>query len=183
MKIAITGKMCSGKSTIAQFIQSTDNQYQIFSFGKKVKEVASDLFKMNPEHKDRTLLTSIGTKMREIDPDIWTKYIIHQTKDTNFCIIDDLRYQNEYEYLIKNNFKIIQLIVSPEIQEERIKKIYPNNYQDHLNNRNHISEKNEFHWTENHLPDLIIDSSQSVQTIENIILQFIKTENQFKIWI
>lgn len=182
MKIAITGKMCSGKSTIANFIKAQDNNYQIFSFGKKVKEVATDLFQMDPEKKDRTLLTSIGTKMREIDPDIWTKYIIHQTKDIEYCIIDDLRYQNEYEYLIKNNFKIIQLLVSPEIQEERIKKIYPDNFQDHLNNRNHISEKNEFHWTDNHLPDLIINTEESVQTIENIILQFIKTE-KLKKWI
>ena len=182
MKIAITGKMCSGKSTIANFIQAQDNNYQIFSFGKKVKEVATDLFQMDPEKKDRTLLTSIGTKMREIDPDIWTKYIIHQTKDIEYCIIDDLRYQNEYEYLIKNDFKIIQLLVSPKIQEERIKKIYPDNFQDHLNNRNHISEKNEFHWAENHLPDLIINTEESVQTIENIILQFIKTEKLEK-WI
>mgnify|MGYP001210965865 CR=1 FL=1 len=183
MKIAITGKMCSGKSTIAKFIKSHNHQYQIFSFGKKVKEVASDLFKMDPNHKDRTLLTSIGTKMREIDPDVWTKYMIHQTKDIQFCIIDDLRYQNEYEHLIKNDFKIIQLLVSPEIQEERIKQIYPNNFQDHLNNRNHISEKNEFHWCENHSPDLIIDTSQSVQIIENIILQFINKENILQKWI
>ena len=138
---------------------------------------------MDPNQKDRTLLTSIGTKMREIDPNVWTKYLIHQTKDIQFCIIDDLRYQNEYEHLIKNNFKIIQLLVSPEIQEERIKQIYPNNYQDHLNNRNHISEKNEFHWTENHSPDLIIDTSQSVQIIENIILQFINKENILQKWI
>ena len=183
MKIAITGKMCSGKSTIANFIQSQDNQYQIFSFGKKVKEVATDLFQMDPTKKDRTLLTSIGTKMREIDPDVWTKYIIHQTNDVDHCIIDDLRYQNEYEYLIKNDFKIIQLLVSPELQEERIKKIYPQNYQDHLNNRNHISEKNEFHWAENHLPHLIIDSSKSVQTIQNIILRFINKEKKLEIWI
>ena len=176
MKIAITGKMCSGKSTLANYICSIDNRYQIFSFGKKVKDVAYDLFKMDPEIKDRTLLTSIGTKMREIDPDIWTKYIIHQTKDIEHCIIDDLRYQNEYEYLIKNDFKIIQLIITPEIQEERIKQIYPNNFQDHLDNRNHISEKNEFHWTENHMPHLIIDTSFSVQKIKNIINDFIKKE-------
>ena len=173
MKIAITGKMCSGKTTIANFIYSLNHEYKILSFGQKVKEIAYDLFKMDPSIKDRTLLTSIGTKMREIDPNIWTKYIIDQTNSMDFCIIDDLRYQNEYEHLIQNNFKIIQLTISPELQRHRIQQMYPNNYQDHLNNRNHISEQNDFIWTENHLPDLIIDSSLSVQTIKNIITDFI----------
>ena len=68
MKIAITGKMCYGKTTIANLIKSMIDEYEIFSFGKKVKEIAKDLFNM--QTKDRTLLTSIGTKMREIDPDV-----------------------------------------------------------------------------------------------------------------
>ena len=60
MKIAITGKMCSGKSTIADVLMEKDDRYQIYSFGQKVKDVAKDLFDM--KEKDRTLLTSIGTK-------------------------------------------------------------------------------------------------------------------------
>lgn len=178
MKIAITGKMCSGKSTLANYICSLDQRYKIYSFGKKVKDVAQDVFKMDPLKKDRSLLTSIGTKLREIDPDVWTKYIINQTQEQEYCIIDDLRYQNEYEYLIQNDFKIIQLNVSPELQEKRIKEIYPHNFQDHLDNRNHISERNEFQWVENHPPDLIIDSSLSVQKIQNIINDFIKNNSK-----
>jgi len=54
MKIAITGKMCSGKSTISQIIKELDDKYEIFSYGKKVKEVASDLFEMDPSVKDRS---------------------------------------------------------------------------------------------------------------------------------
>ena len=56
--------------------------------------------------------------MREIDYDVWTKYIINQTKDKKYCIIDDLRYQNEYEALYKEGYKFIQLVVDDEIQEE-----------------------------------------------------------------
>ena len=172
MRIAITGKMCSGKSTLAKYICSLDDRYEIHSFGQKVKDVASDLFQMDPLHKDRTLLTSIGTKMREIDPDVWTKYIINKTKNLQFGIVDDLRYQNEYDYLVDNNFKIIQMNVSPELQEQRLKKVYPLNYQDHLNNRNHPSELNTFQWRNNG-PDLIIDSALSVQKIQTIINGFI----------
>ena len=137
MKIAITGKMCSGKTTTANLIRQMDSRYEIFSFGKKVKDVAVDLFNM--KEKDRTLLTSIGTKMREIDSEVWINYILKQTKHKEFCIIDDLRYQNEYEALIKNGFTIIQMNVSPELQKQRIINLYPNNYEDHFKNMNLVN--------------------------------------------
>ena len=143
---------------------------------------------MNPEVKDRTLLTSIGQKMREIDPDVWVNYVISECKDTEYCLVDDLRYQNEYETLVKNGFKIIQLNISDELQEERIKIVYPDNYEDHLKNRNHSSEKNTFQWLsvsngvsvsnrvidddEKH-PHLSIDSSMPVEDIKNLVKEFI----------
>ena len=172
LKIAITGRMCSGKTTLSKYLCEIEPRFQIFSFGKKVKEVASDLFNMNPIIKNRSLLTSIGSKMREIDPDVWINYVIKQTENIDYCLIDDLRYQNEYEILAKNGWKIIQLKVSDKIQEKRIKEIYPNNYEDHLKNRNHESEKNEFKWLYND-PDLIIDSSDDKIKIKSLINDFI----------
>ena len=188
MKIAVTGKMCSGKTTLCNYLCELEPRFEIFSFGKKVKSVASDLFQMNPEVKDRTLLTSIGQKMREIDPDVWVNYVISECKDTEYCLVDDLRYQNEYETLVKNGFKIIQLNISDELQEERIKIVYPDNYEDHLKNRNHSSEKNTFQWLsvsngvsvsnrvidgdEKH-PHLSIDSSMPVEDIKNLVKEFI----------
>ena len=170
MKIAITGKMCAGKSTLANLIQQIDSRYEIYSFGQKVKDIAYDLFDM--KEKDRTLLVSIGTKMREINPDVWINYIIHKTKNKKFCIIDDLRYQNEYEALIKNNFIIIQINISPELQKERIKDLYPNNYQDHILNIEHESEKNEFQWI--HIPNISFNANEDIQNIKQIIKNFMK---------
>ena len=34
MKIAITGKMCSGKTTLSNYIQQIEPRFQVFSFGK-----------------------------------------------------------------------------------------------------------------------------------------------------
>jgi len=169
MKIAITGKMCYGKTTVANIIKEYD-EYRIFSFGQKVKDIATDLFDM--QNKDRTLLTSIGTKMREIDSDIWVKYIIKNCRDLENVVIDDLRYQNEYRYLIKNNFKIIVLTLPVEIQIERIMKLYPENYQDHLNNMFHVSEKG-IDFIDN--DRLNIDMSQDIETIRDIIYKFLMT--------
>ena len=175
MKIAVTGKMCSGKTTLCNYLCELEPRFQIFSFGKKVKLVASDLFQMDPQIKDRTLLTSIGQKMREIDKDVWVNYVIQQCKDVEYCLVDDLRYQNEYEALVKNGFKIIQLNISDELQEERIKMVYPDNYEDHLLARNHLSELNKFNWLSHDHPHLSIDSSEDREVIKNLIKGFISS--------
>tara|TARA_B100000900_G_scaffold101637_1_gene84199 strand:- start:1630 stop:2160 length:531 start_codon:yes stop_codon:yes gene_type:complete len=175
MKIAVTGKMCSGKTTLCNYLCEIEPRFKIFSFGKKVKEVASDLFQMDPQVKDRTLLTSIGQKMREIDSEVWVNYVINQCKDVEYCLVDDLRYQNEYEALVKNGFKIIQLNISDELQGERIKMVYPDNYIDHFSARNHLSELNKFDWILNEHPHLSIDSSMPIEDIKNIVNKFISS--------
>ena len=40
MKIAISGPMCSGKSTLANMICSLNDDYKIYSFGQKIKDAA-----------------------------------------------------------------------------------------------------------------------------------------------
>ena len=93
MKIAIHGPMCSGKTTVANIIKDLESRFTVYSFGQKVKDLAVELFSM--EGKDRTLLIKIADKMREIDKDVWAKYVINLTNQNNYCIIDDLRFQNE----------------------------------------------------------------------------------------
>ena len=136
MKIAIYGPMCSGKTTVANIIQNYDSRYSIYSFGQKVKEIASDLFEM--EGKDRSLLINIADKMREIDPDVWANYILKKTNNKKNCIIDDLRFQNELNLL--EDWKIICLTTPINVRKERIKDLYPENYQDHYKNMGHLSE-------------------------------------------
>ena len=166
MKIAICGKMCSGKTTIANLIKEYDNRYEIFSFGKKVKVIANELFGMDLNNKNRSLMVQIGTKMREIDVNVWANYIINETKDKEFCIIDDLRFQNELDLLQENNWKIIQLNIDEDLQIERLKKLYKDTYQDHINNKNHLSEKNDLVFKSE---PIIIDSSNDLDYIKNII--------------
>lgn len=138
MKIAIHGPMCSGKTTISDIIKEYDREYKTYSFGGKVKDIARDLFKM--EGKDRSLLIGVASKMREIDPDVWAKYVIDQIKEEqrDKCIIDDLRFQNEANYL--SDWKFISLTTPKDVRIERIKKLYPDNYVDHIKNMGHVSE-------------------------------------------
>jgi hypothetical protein len=167
--------MCSGKTTLCNYLCSVEPRFQIFSFGKKVKEVGIDLFGMDPLTKDRPLLTSLGQKMREIDSEVWINYVIEQNKDKDFCLVDDLRYQNEYEALIKNGFKIIQLNISDELQGKRIREIYPDNFEDHLSARTHLSEQNQFQWLNEGHPHVSIDSSTDPDEIKQLIKSFISS--------
>lgn len=173
MKIAITGKMCSGKSTVSRIIQDIDSRYEIFSYGQKVKEVASDLFEMDPKVKDRSLLINVATKMREIDNDVWSKYVIKQTLNKEHCLIDDLRFQNELDELVENNWIIIQLIISDDEQNTRIKKLYPDTYEDHIKNKSHLSEKNELNYPENY-PHLTINTQESsVEDLKELLQRYV----------
>ena len=163
MKIAIYGPMCSGKSTIASIIKENNSDYEIFSFGQKIKDLAKELFNM--KHKDRSLLITIADKMRDIDPDVWAKFIIKQTESKQYCIIDDLRFQNELNYL--NDWKIIALTTPKEVRIERIKQLYPNDYQDHIKNMNHLSETDTLNLPKN---TIYIDTSIPFDELKNKIL-------------
>ena len=176
MKIAICGKMCSGKSSLANTLKIIDDRYIIYSLGQAVKDIGANLFGM--KEKDRDLLIQIGTKMREIDPDVWTKYLMEKTKYETHCIIDDMRYQNEYDILKENGFVFIQLHVSRHIQEQRLKKLYTKDFQKHLEKRDHLSEKNEYVWSEGKEPVITIDNAESANIVIQRLHSFLqKNEN------
>lgn len=168
MKIAIIGKMCSGKTTISNILIKLNNSFKKLSFGDKVKEIAVELFFM--KNKNRKLLQQIGTNMRQINKDVWANYLINESKNYEYIVIDDLRYKNEYDILKKNGFKIIKLIISNKLQRIRIENTYKINYKNHLENLNHESEL--FSETINNSDvDLIIDMDKE-QNINQIIKNY-----------
>lgn len=170
MKIAVHGPMCSGKTTVSKIIQEYDKQYKVYSFGKKVKDIANDLFQM--QHKDRSLLINIASKMREIDEDIWAKYVLSQIKkdNTKKCIIDDLRFKNESKYL-HDDWVFISLTTPKNIRIDRIKSLYKENYKDHIKNMNHISENDspQLPKERTHYIDTSIDYELLKKKIINIL--------------
>ena len=59
-------------------IKNTNDRYNIYSFGQKVKDVAYDLFNMNKNFKDRSLFINIADNMRMIDPDVWENILLNK---------------------------------------------------------------------------------------------------------
>lgn len=141
MKIAIIGKMCSGKSTLCDKII---NYYYINkniiiqkrAFADKVYEIAHTLFNM--KKKNRKLLQSIGSKMREINKNVWVNHTIENAPQN--VIIEDCRYINELEELVNNKYIIIKINLPKNIQLIRLKNTYPDTWNEHIDNLNHHSE-------------------------------------------
>ena len=167
MKIAIYGPMCSGKSTIASIINEYDNRYKVYSFGQRIKDLAIELFDM--EGKNRSLLITIADQMREIDKDVWVKYIMKQVKNKDHCIIDDLRFQNELNYL--EGWKIICLTTPINVRIDRIKKLYPYSYEDHIKNMSHLSETDTLKLPKD---TLYLSSDIPIPVLKRIILKELK---------
>ena len=140
VKIAISGPMCSGKSTIAKYICEVNSDYKIYSFGQKIKDLAKELFDMK-DIKNRSLLIQIANSLKSIDENVWINYILKKCKNKDNCIIDDLRFENELTELINDSWYFIVLQVPKEERIKRIKNLYPDNFQDHIKNMNDISEK------------------------------------------
>jgi hypothetical protein len=151
IKIAISGKMCSGKSFCSNMIAEKYPQFKTFSFADKLKKTAHELFfqdykiKEGGEHtlvqmyKNRRLYVDFGQRMREIEPNVWINHVLKDTNGVQFALIDDLRFKNEMKALKINGWKTVRLNVSRELQIERLKNTY-NNYHHHLSNIDSLPE-------------------------------------------
>ena len=175
-KIAILGKMCSGKTTLCNKIDNyVDGTVARLSFAKKVKDLATELFGMStdPQKKNRKLTVDIGTKMREIDPNVWANYTAEESDSYEYVLIDDLRYNNEYERLRERGFIIIKLVIDEELQLKRLKETYPDTWQIHRKYAGHSSENDL--WTRPDSDfDLVLQSSNNDTNFE-IVRKYINS--------
>lgn len=107
-RIAVGGKMGTGKSSVADFLVKCF-QFKRYSFAFKLKQIARDLFDM--EIKDRSLLQMLGTKVRELEQDAWANYVIKKinAEAPLRAVIDDMRYLNEASILHDNDFVLLKL--------------------------------------------------------------------------
>lgn len=171
MKIAIIGKMCSGKSFLSNYLVKEKNFTRI-GFGDFVKKYAVEIFGMKT--KDRKLLQELGQKLRQIDEYVWVKLLekkldcLEKNGYTNF-VIDDVRFIQEVESLRKKGFIFIKLDIDRDLQKERIIKTYPNSYASHIQRINDISETQ----LESFNYDIYYRVNQYTQ---NKLIEFIKKE-------
>jgi len=138
--IAFSGKMCSGKTTLATYLVGA-YKYKKVSFANGVYKVAREVFGM--KEKDRELLQKVGMKLREIDYNVWVNYLLREVRlwaelpqYDNFTL-DDCRFENEANKLSESGWIVIRLECPGKERLDRINHLYPNTSEEALN---HISE-------------------------------------------
>ena len=141
-RIGISGKMCSGKTNLAQLLVESESRFTIVSFADPIYNLAREYFGM--EEKDRGLLIHIGESFRAKDPNVWIRAfmrrVVELEAEGKWVLVDDLRLAQEHAALRENGFKLVRLNVSEYEQENRLRTKYPTTYGTHLENRSHSTE-------------------------------------------
>jgi dephospho-CoA kinase len=136
LKIALTGKMRSGKDTVAKYLQEKHG-FVSFAFGDGIKRIIQEYFPHEyAKGKPRKLLQAIGQFFREYYPDVWVDYLhrdilnyldvleftigLHESELPNI-VITDVRQMNEYEYAKREGYTVIKVEADDELRLERIK--------------------------------------------------------------
>ncbi len=127
--VAFVGKMAAGKSYYAslltQELMSKGINSDIVHISSKIKELAVELFGM--KDKDRDLLQKLAGKMRDIDEDVWIKYLIYHVKKEGKIpfIIDDVRFKDEVD-LLRESFDL--LVIKIESDDVYRRSVYRSKY-------------------------------------------------------
>lgn len=111
MKIALTGKMRSGKDTVAAHLCERYG-FERVAFGDALKRNAHAVFPwISAESKPRSLYQQFGQVMRqEFDENVWIKHArLAVDSIVGAVVITDLRQPNEYEWARTNGFVIIRV--------------------------------------------------------------------------
>jgi len=130
--VLLVGTICAGKTTIAAAIKTNlgvdFRKSVVCPLANKLKSLATELYGMDSQKKDRVLLQTLGKSLRNIDPDVFVNYVLKERikyeTDVIF-IVDDGRYLNELRKFKAANFLIIGLRVDEAIRMARIKSLYP----------------------------------------------------------
>jgi len=118
IRIAFAGKTRSGKTTSANYLLRTYGFVKI-SFTGKLNEFAHEFFfdRFETGEKPQDLIQALNDKLREIDPDVWKKYVTRKIetlpKDADI-VIDDLRNRNDYGGVKALGFLVVRLDPSNE---------------------------------------------------------------------
>ncbi len=160
---AMVGRFCSGKGTYADCLKKLMEGefgiavYKVPSFSDKISEIARELFGM--EGKDRDLLRAIGNKMREIDPQVWAKYLIHdiETRGTRPFVVEGFRDSSELQ-AFREHFPGL-IVIKIEVDENARLEAYKAEY-GHYPTKDQLEDISEI-GVDRMLPDIVLHNRYS----------------------
>lgn len=123
MKIALFGKMRSGKNTVADILVK-DYQFTEFAFATGIGNIIKEYFpKEWAKGKPRRHYQQIGQELRKLDKEVWINYLLESVKasGSEMVVVTDGRQQNEARRLREEGYTIIKVECPEEIRIQRIK--------------------------------------------------------------
>jgi dephospho-CoA kinase len=129
-KIALTGKLRSGKDEVAQHLY-IKHGFNRIAFGDALKKEAHAVFPWIPQNsKPRALYQKFGQLMREIDGEVWIKHAEQAVKGAiDFrvsmgaervgIVLTDVRQANEVAWCRANGFTLIRVTAPDEVRIAR----------------------------------------------------------------
>lgn len=132
IRIALSGKMRSGKDTIAARLVDEHGFVRV-AFADKLKDIAKDLFRVRETRSNRPLLQALGLQMARIDKGVWTRHVLDKIPATGNVVVSDLRFPEEYHALKGFGFVMVRVSIDPEEQWRRIARVDPDMPRELLN--------------------------------------------------
>lgn len=119
MKLFISGPKGVGKTTAARYLEYRYGA-KIYVLAAPLSQICRDLFGM--EKKDRKLLQSIGDALRSVDPEVFLKHTLRKIEQDNpcFAVVEDVRLQQEADFLTRHGFIGVKLHVPDPIRAARL---------------------------------------------------------------
>lgn len=130
IKVAITGKIRSGKDTFGSFF--LEKGLKEFKFGDGIREIIEKYYPGTMERgKPRRHYQHIGQQLRVLDNDVWVNYTLGNIR--RYCtlypslaesgiIVTDMRQPNEADRLRAEGFTIIKVEAEEATRIERMRK-------------------------------------------------------------
>ena len=183
MRVAFCGKMASGKTTLVNDLMNKYSFTKKYSFAQAVKDFARFVYDIPEDYKDRVKFQKIGDGAREyISPDVWIDAVVNQAKKAPINekqFLDDARYENEVIRLKKEGWLVVLIDVDDELQIDRLKRTYPNDWEVHVDARNHPSEKG-IDSIDKNLFDLVVEARDGIENFE-MLDQYLLNEAILKV--
>lgn len=120
IRIALSGKMRSGKDTLASEL-IVRHGFTRMAFADRLKELARDLFRMEETDKNRALLQELGRRLCQVDPAVWINYATARMPLHKSVVVTDLRFPNEWHALKGLGFLMVRVEIDAGAQRARFK--------------------------------------------------------------
>jgi dephospho-CoA kinase len=120
LKLALTGRMRSGKDATADYL-ARQYGFARFAFGDGIRKVCRELFpdQFRDNRKPRALLQGVGQAMRAFDPECWVNATMREVNE-HITLENEL---NDYDRAIGEPIKPIRVVISDVRQPNEVARL------------------------------------------------------------